>query len=243
MLFRSNHLINHLAVIAGVIIIDHTGHATGAREAGSVNKKNAVTGTRIYVDQTQKFTPGQPGEARLWILKDRHSKVYPHCLRMPVAFDGEREPVQRHLAGIFRLAPTATAERTVSDDEYITARLDPPTPAAVPAAAAGPVRDLRPGKETPGYMMLAEIEKAPFSSFRNAEGRMQARFGTGEARVRTLLNQLVHDGHIEKVEKVGGHVYTANKSAWLKEDKALIRELKAAEARRLEGSSAGEEEG
>lgn len=224
--FLRNHLINHLAKVAGVVIIDHTGHSTGAREAGSINKKNAVTGVRLYVDQVKKFGPGHAGEARLWILKDRHKRVYDHCVRQEVSFDGGKTKSAEWLGGVFRLTPVASAERTVSGDEYITARVDAPGSYTAPETVVGPGGGPMPGgRDTADYQMLFELKnRGPFSSQGNAIERMKARFDTGKDRTLRLLSVLEDSGHIEVVDGFRKQ-YRAVESAWSKDTVMAVDEV------------------
>lgn len=207
--YLRNHLLSPLSTICAVFIIDHVGHATGAREAGSVNKRNAITGVRLFIEQTSKFGPGRTGVARLWLLKDRHSKVVEHCTPMPSQFAGETKQTTRDLAAVFKLWGDSSIARTLSDDEQVRWTLAPAGLVdAVPDAVDGAGRDAAAqgtgqGRETTTVDLLVEMRlNGHFSSQRNAEDRMAAAYGTGKVRVRKLLEIVTQPGG--GVMKVGG---------------------------------------
>lgn len=89
--------------------------------------------------------------------------------------------------------------------------------------------------------MLAELERGPFTSLRNACERMEVRFRVGSTRTRTLLGVLIQSGHIEQITSRTTS-YRAVPSTYSKDMKAAIDELKRAEfvARQGERAAASE---
>lgn len=103
--FLKTRVLAHIIKVACLVLIDHTGHTTGAREKGSKFKRNTTDGSSLFVETVQPFRPGKGGEARIWAMKDRHGGVYAASKLTPTMLPGETKTTERHFAGILKMSP------------------------------------------------------------------------------------------------------------------------------------------
>lgn len=135
--FLKTHVLTPLLQQTCIVLIDHTGHSTGAREAGSKFKRNTVDGTSLYVETVSPFRPGFSGSARIWAMKDRHANVYRRSHRMEgVQLPGDTKPMTRYCAGTMRMGPSPYGHQFVN----LTLEAEAAAPAPVQPGAGGTTR-------------------------------------------------------------------------------------------------------
>lgn len=101
--FLADQVLTPLTQHCALVLIDHTGHTTGPREFGAKGKRDHTDGISLYLEQDRRFMPGQGGQARIWVMKDRHGMAWQHTLATMVKLKGTVQEEQQHLAGVLRM--------------------------------------------------------------------------------------------------------------------------------------------
>lgn len=202
--FLKTRVLTPIVKLCALVLIDHTGHSTGAREAGSKYKRNTVDGTSLFVETTRKFMPGMGGQARIWVMKDRHSSVYAVSERVhDVTLPGESKPAAYSCAGVFEMSKA-------SYGQALGFTLEPYSAANAPdvvthASVSGSAKDAHTVKEA----IMAAIRDNGGAASQNAVVNIVSNAykgvrGYGARGVRDAIAELVEDDKwLVRVERPG----------------------------------------